>query len=80
MNTQTPQELDVKRELKKYHTKQLIKILNVARACGGYYSPYDDNSNGFTFDQIKDELATREHVPNKIEAKRIRQELARKKK
>lgn len=29
---------------------------------------------GYTFEQVKAELDTREHIPNKVEAKKIRQQ------
>jgi len=64
--------------LKLQHTKVLMQILKSCRKCGdgyGFYHPYDDNC-AVTLDQAKAELATREHVPNKQEAKAIRQEAA----
>jgi hypothetical protein len=44
------------------------------------YNPFDDCSGGTTFvtlAQVKAELATRPHVPNKAEAKVIRQQKAK---
>jgi hypothetical protein len=40
------------------------------------YEPYGVISN-ITLEQMRAELATREHVPNKVEAKKIRQEKAK---
>jgi hypothetical protein len=59
--------------------------------CGGYnyyeyggfkdeetfYDPLGDGRNFVSLAQIKAELATREHVPNKKEARKIRQERAK---
>ena len=67
VNTWNPVE-----HLKKKHTKQLLDYLDSCRKCGGRLSPFD-NENSVTIDQVKAELATREHVPNKQEAKVIRQ-------
>lgn len=66
----------VKRSLGPVHTRQLLDYLKHARACGGWYSPWD-GSTGYTIEELKAELATREHVPNKAEAKRIRQDKAK---
>ena len=46
------------------HTKQLLRVLKACRSCGGFYSPFD-SSNGVTFEEVKGELAKREHIPNK---------------
>lgn len=66
-------------DLKSKHTKTLMKLLEKARKCGGFYSPYD-NEYGWTTFQLKEELNQREHVPNKKESKIIRQVAAKKKK
>lgn len=71
VNTWNPLE-----HLTKKHTKQLMGYLGMCRKFGGFYSPFD-NANGVTIDQVKAELATREHVPNKHEAKAIRQAKAK---
>ena len=65
--------------LKNYHTKQLKKMLNLSYKFDGLFWC---ESKGVIFDsdEIREELKTREHVPNKIEAKKIRQEKARLKK
>lgn len=57
------------------HTKVLLQWLSRARATGGTFSPND--CDNFDADDIKKELSTREHVPNRQEAKKIRQEKAR---
>ena len=66
----------IKRSLAPVHTRQLLDYLKHARACGGWYSPWD-GSTGYTIEELKAELETREHVPNKAEAKRIRQDKAK---
>lgn len=59
--------------LKETHTKVLLKDLEHARACGGRYSPWHPSSiEPFTIEELKAELALREHVPNKKESKEIR--------
>lgn len=88
--------------LKSLATKQLLVLLNDARAFGpmGHVSkdvplhranrPQDHGGHAndifgnpcpgvecYTLQQIKEELATREHVLNKHEARRRRQERAR---
>lgn len=55
-------------KLEDFYTKQLLDIMHVPWMLGYY---------GFTKEQIKVELATREHVPNKIEARKIRQAKAK---
>jgi len=70
--------------LKSLHTKQLMPMLDACRACGhDAYEVSNEPNYGLrwvTKDQIKAELATREHVPNKIEAKVIPQAKAKAKK
>lgn len=68
--------------LKKTHTKVLKQYLDGARKCGGWWSPCGDGSSsfGFTFDEIKAELDTRPHIPNKKESKELRQAKAKAKK
>lgn len=74
--------------LKKLHTRQLLNLRNrIYRVSGGYwYKPenkmvYDvsENHQGMivSLKQVKAELATREHVPNKKEAKALRQQRAK---
>lgn len=58
--------------IKAAHTKQLLKWIDAARRCGGSYSPVDSSSAfQLTFEALKAELDTREHVPNKVENKAI---------
>lgn len=57
-------------DLKRSHTKQLLKKLDYYRAAG------DAQITAI----IRKILATREHIPNKEEAKKIRQEKAKAKK
>lgn len=69
--------------LKTLHTKELLGLLQSARKCGGGYNLFYDSgyafegSKWYTIDEIKEELATREHVPNKSERRKIRQEKAK---
>jgi hypothetical protein len=73
------------------HTRVLMKMRESVYRCGGYnyyeyggfkdeetfYDPLGDGRNFVSLAQIKAELATREHVPNKKEARKIRQERAK---
>lgn len=67
-------------DLEKLYTKQLINKLREVNLCG---SEYDSESKKENLDRyiksIKQVLSTREHIPNKIESKKIRQEKAKKK-
>jgi hypothetical protein len=68
--------------LKSIETRQLMSWRERAYACGGYYTPFNHHSNSamiFSIDDIKAELSTREHIPNKKEAKVIRQTKAKEK-
>ena len=58
--------------LQKLHTRQLLSMR--------YQQGWDDYAPDFTEEQLKEVLATREHIPNKIEARKIRQEKAKNKK
>ncbi len=60
----------------KTHTKVLLKLLKLARVqCP--YIPCDCMDSGLSIDDIKAELAKREHVMNKKEAKAYRQKRAK---
>jgi hypothetical protein len=63
--------------LQKQNTKKLLSYLEHARACGFSYSPFDGDVY-FSIEDIKAVLATREHMPNKKEARAIRQKRAMK--
>ena len=65
--------------LEKQTTMQLLMLLQYTRKFGGWVSPWG-NRDGFTAEEIKEILATREHIPNKKEAKKTRQEKAKIKK
>jgi hypothetical protein len=59
------------------YTRQLMQLRDQAHHYG--YDQCSVDQQGYcvvTSDQIKEVLATREHIPNKIEAKRIRQMIA----
>lgn len=55
-----------------------MKWLERSRKFGGKYSPNDFHY--FTTEEIKAELATREHIPKGKEAKELRRQKARAKK
>jgi hypothetical protein len=60
------------------HTKELLQWLNASRRCGGSYDPfYDGLGYSFSVKLLKNELAKREHIPNKKEAKEIRRQKAK---
>lgn len=64
------------------HTVQLLKHLRGLRRLESKWGKYYQLASTFKnlreeIDLAKNILATREHVPNKIEARRIRQEKAR---
>jgi hypothetical protein len=79
--------------LRTRHTRVLMKMRESAYRCSGYnyyeyglatddeifYDPFDSGQFYVSLAQIKAELATREHVPNKKEARQIRQARARRK-
>jgi len=71
------EQFDKDEYLQNLSTKELLSLLQSARACGGSYCLSSNDSTDFTTDEIKSELLTREHVPNKPEAKAIRQQKAR---
>jgi len=78
------------RSLKDIPTKELLRMRVAARVLGvrirgvpragrgksRAYREVDAGDGGFTLQEILAELATREHVPNKAEARRIRQQRA----
>ena len=66
------------RLLKEAHTRRLLDWLRRARACGGSYSPCDEAMGTFlSISDIKTELSTREHIPNKQEGEANRRAAAR---
>lgn len=70
--------------LEKYHTRQLLGILGRVRlALVDYYMECGSDDEKLYSDykaRVKKVLATREHVLNKKESKKIRQERAKRKK
>lgn len=74
-------------DLTKLHTKQLLAQLHNLRAGYSQYIYVDslsmtaEEASGtqLRINAIKAELAKRPHIPNKAEAKRIRQEKAKRK-
>ena len=74
--------MDKHEYLRSIETRQLMSWRERAYACGGYYTPFNHHSNSamlFSIEDLKAELATREHIPNKKEAKVIRQTKAKEK-
>lgn len=68
-------------DLTKYHTRELLAMLNRSRKNNGSCCIGDSGMGPcISADEIKDELATREHIPNKAEAKKIRQQKQQEKK
>lgn len=67
-------------QLKNSHTKQLLKRLRATYKMGCEYCWKDEDWEKLECyrQAIKNELATREHIPNKIESKRIRKERIKK--
>lgn len=65
--------------LEALSTRELLGYLQSARRCGGSYNPYYDSGSApkgtkwYTIAEIKGVLATREHIPNKSESRKIRQ-------
>jgi hypothetical protein len=66
-------------QLRNQHTRELLDWLKHARACGGFYIPCDPASGGpeYTIEELKAELATREHIPSKQEGEAARRAHAR---
>lgn len=71
------EERQQKLDLSNINTRVLMNMLNVARAHGYYRHSY---RLIVTVEELKEELAKREHVPNKTEAKQIRRDRAKQKK
>jgi hypothetical protein len=76
--------------LRTRHTRVLMQMRESAYRCSGrntyalkdeevFYDPFDTHLNYVSLAQIKAELATREHIPNKKEARQLRQARARRK-
>jgi hypothetical protein len=66
--------------LKPLHTKQLLAMRDMAYATGYCFYVNEGKEYKITLEEIVKVLGTREHVPNKDEAKKIRQEKAKDKK
>ncbi len=69
--------------LKTLHTRQLLIILGRNQKCNHVYYMNDDEESQSIVDDLRKRLriilATREHVPSKIEGKRKRQLAAKRK-
>lgn len=59
----------VKSFIKQSNTRQLMSWLESARAFGGNYI---HGNYSMKLQDLKDELAKREHIPNKIESQELR--------
>jgi hypothetical protein len=68
-----------KPDLNDLSTRELLSYLNWTRKFNGWYSPWD-NGQGYTTEEIKAVLATREHIPTSAaERKAARQAEAKRK-
>ena len=67
------------RELEALKTSVLLDYLKWTRRFNGFYSPWD-GPGGYTTEQIKAVLATREHIPNRQERRANRQAEAKRRK
>lgn len=80
MNVMTNGVWNAAEYLKRCHPRVLMQYRDKCCKFNGYYDVLGDNSPCVvSIDLVKAELATREHVPNKLEAKMIRREKARRK-
>ena len=69
------------KQLNEIPTRDLMLMLANSRVHNGKYCPYYPNTGELvTTEEIKRELATREHIPNKKESMKIRQDAAKAKK
>lgn len=66
-------------DLPKLHTRVLMQYRDRCHKLGGSYDPTDNNGKCIPLADILSELNTREHIPNKQEAKIIRQTKAKQK-
>ncbi len=60
-------------ELESMHTRQLLEIKNTLHR----YNNGDYDTKNEALDKLNSILSTREHIPNKAEAKKIRQDKAK---
>ena len=67
-----------RKELASLRTRKLLRYRDKALACGGIgYDPTCNHGDIIPIELIYEELNKREHVPNKKEAKIIRQNKAK---
>lgn len=66
-------------DLSKVSTRKLLVCRDMCYKFGGVYDPTGYDEIMMTLEEVKEELAKREHIPNKTEAKRIRQKNAKSK-
>lgn len=60
-------------------TRGLLRLLDCTRRCGGWWTDgdgHDRNAIVVSYDDLKAELATREHVPGRLEARELRRAAA----
>ncbi|WP_137743350.1 hypothetical protein [Robertmurraya siralis] len=72
--------MEVRNYLESLRTRQLMALLNDARTCGWCYEYIDGEEVVIDHSEIKTVLNTREHIPNKPEAKALRRERAKREK
>lgn len=65
--------------LESLHTRDLMARMTRARKFPDGYRPYDGAEFKMSIEDYKKILSTREHIPNKAERKKIRQEKAKEK-
>jgi hypothetical protein len=70
--------VSIKEHLESLRTRQLMALLDDARTCGWCYEYVGGKEVQIDHADIKAVLDTREHIPNKQEAKALRRENARK--
>lgn len=71
--------MEIKEYLESLRTRQLMALLNDARTRGWCYEYVNGKEVTIDHAEIKAVLDTREHIPNKPEAKALRREMAKRK-
>ena len=73
-NSLSANTTEMKEDLSNIHTTQLLKLLQFTRKTHGRYELYraGDIATVVYYDDLKSELATRKHIPNKLERKATR--------
>lgn len=77
-NDHTEYTFDVKKYLHSKHTRELLQLRDACYAMPHGYDVTDNDGGRYIYlSDVLAELATREHIPNKAEAKIIRQQRAK---